>query len=205
MSPQKTMFPPTEIELRIADARKALEFAESEVERRDKAVVAAHEKLDNAWSNAAGCRRVLEYLTHEPVTVVIDPALTGDQEDDTNIEDVEVLETDGVAVTEDGVEYQTATGEVIDDTAEDIPGADEGHILVIWPDMEDAVESEVGPLTRYAELIHDGLQVGEDAGGFNVVGPIEVVDGEEVGEMCDPADVIPRQQWGLTFRVVAAS
>jgi len=205
MNAQTELIPKTAAD----EAREVLIHLEAEVEKRDKALVAAREKYHEAVEWADKQRELVqrleaqerEAIATEAVSETLEPEPGEPEDDEDGIMDAELLAIDGVATTEDGIPYETRTGQVLDQTPADGPG--EGVVFVLWPDMQDPVESDVGPHTRYSEFIYDGLNDGESADSFEVRGPVpdEWDEGDPL-PVCDPHAVIPREQWGQTFMVV---
>ena len=196
MNAQTELIPKTAAD----EAREVLIHLEADVLRRDRALSTARDNYHEALEWAAKQRELVQRLeAEERETVTAETVEPQEAEPPAEeVEDAELLEIDGVAVTEDGTAYETKTGEVVEPPDD---GPDEGVVYVYWPDMADAVESDVGQFTRYAALVYGDIQEGEDAEDFEVRGPVEDCQGEEL-PVCDPDAVMPREHWSKTFRVV---
>lgn len=187
MTTQIEMFPAQEADR----AQAVLNYLLGRQQKAEKALATAEENLNDVELLITKQEHVLKLLRDHSVTQATDDET--EIVEDAEVEEEELPAIDGVAVTPEGIEFKTATGEIVTDGP---------VVYVIWPDGTKLI-SDVGEYTRYGELIADGIdEDGEEPEDFYVAGPIEVHDGEEMAAACDPSDVIPQTQWGLNFRVL---
>jgi len=183
MTTQIEMFPAKEADR----AQVVLNYLLTQRDKAEKAVANAEEKLSDICALIDKQQRVLALLRDHSVSQSTDEVEI--------VEDAEVTEEepdrigiDGVALADDGTEYETATGEVVDP---------EAIVYLQRPNGGNAFPTDVGEQTRFGELVADYLtEEGLDAEvtDFQIIGP--------EGMERSLRDAIPRGMWGQTFRVV---
>ncbi len=198
MITQTELFPQAEADR----AQAVLDYLLTRREKAEKALATAEQNLEDVNALISKQLHVLKLLRANSVTQA---TLAPDVVDvEAEPEDAEVLAIDGVAVTPDGTEYATATGEIVeasDDVEEgDQPAGeaeDGGMVLTQWPGEEEPTETTVGSRTRFGQLVAEYLSeegIDHEVDAFAVVGP--------EGVERSLRDVIPPGMYGQTFRIV---
>ena len=118
MTTQTEMFPAAEADR----AQAVLNFLLTRREKAEKALATAKTNLDDIIVLITKQEHIVHTLREQAITTptIVDP-LYAMADAEPEPEDAEVLAIDGVAVAPDGSEYDTATGEVIDQEPEPAP------------------------------------------------------------------------------------
>jgi len=173
---QDEMFPKTPRE--IAD--EFLEHFQADVEAAEKSVYNARKKLREAQVLRDHAELNLKRAIEAEHGVV-----ESDAEED--YEDAEVMEIEAPPA-------QIEEGAVVEDEPNDAEPAPGAMVWVAWPGAEESISLEVGPLTRYGEIVANYLNANPDV-DFLAKYTICTADGTTY----DGKDIIAPESYGQEF------